>query len=329
MRRREFIVTFGASAVCPRAALSQPKVIRRIGSMASIAEEDPVAQARLSAFRKGLATLGWIEGRNIEIVYRYAAGSLQRMTTNAAELSALNPEVILVNGAPALAALVHQTRSIPIVFVAVSDPVGDGFVSTMARPGGNVTGFTDYESTTSGKWLQLLKDVAPDFVRVLIISTPGNPSTPRRLKAIEDAALQYGIQTNSLLVSDTGEIRNADNSTTYKETSASGLLVLPSPFTPNQRDQLIKFSNSSKMPAVFPFRYFVTGGGLMSYGVDVVDQYQQAAAYVDRILKGESPSNLPVQEPTKYELVINLKTAKALEVKIPAPLLARADEVIE
>jgi putative ABC transport system substrate-binding protein len=327
MRRRDFISLIGGAALASPLTVGAQTRIRRVGSMASIAENDPVAQARLGAFRLGLAKLGWVEGRNIQVEYRFAAGSHEKMLKNAAELTGLKPEVILVNGAPALAALVASTRSIPIVFVAVSDPVNDGFVKSMARPGGNVTGFTDYESATSGKWLQLLSDVSHDLSKVLVASTPGNPSTSGRLKAIEAAAAKFGVQTSGLVVTNTGGF-DVDASAMHQGTN-TGLIVLPSPFTPMQRAALIKFSADNRVPAVFPFRYFAADGGLMSYGVDVVDQYREAASYVDRILKGERPADLPVQQPTKYELVVNLITARTIGVEIPAQLQQIADEVIE
>jgi len=325
MRRREFITVLGAAAVWPLAAHSQSKGIRRIASMASIAENDPVAQARLGAFRQGLIQVGWIEGRNIQIEYRYAEGSREKMSSIADELAALKPEVILVNGAPALATLLRATHSIPIVFVAVSDPVNDGFIPSMAHPGGNVTGFTDYESATSGKWVQLLNDVSHGLSNVLVASTPENPSTSGRLKAIEAAAEKIGVKTSRLLVKSSGEFDEETNA----DWAGTGMIVLPSPFTPDQRTALIKFSIGHRIPAVFPFRYFAAGGGLMSYGVDVIDQYRRAAGYVDRILKGERPGDLPVQEPVKYELVVNSKTAKILGLEIPVALQQIADEVIE
>jgi putative tryptophan/tyrosine transport system substrate-binding protein len=322
VKRRDFITLLGGAIALPAGALAQSKGVRKIGSMASIAENDPVTKVRLDSFRRGLAQLGWIEGRNIQVEYRYAAGSNEKMAANAAELQALKPDVILVNGAPALAALLHVTTSIPIVFVAVSDPVRDGFVKSLAHPGGNVTGFTDYESATSGKWLQLLSDVTHGLSKVLVASTPDNPSTPARLKAIELAALKFGVQVNELSVKAEGQFATDID-------AGTGLIVLPSPFTPTQRDVLIKFSVERRVPAVFPFRYFATAGGLMSYGVDVVDQYREAARYVDRILKGERPGDLPVQQPTKYELVVNIKTARSLGLAIPAHIQQFADEVIE
>ena len=314
MRRREFISVMGGAAIWPLSGEAQAQGTRRIGSMSSIAEDDPVAQARLNAFREGFTKLGWVEGRNIEIEYRFAGGSPEEMLANAAELASLKPEVILVNGAPALAALTKATKSIPTVFVAVSDPVDDGFVQSMAHPGGNVTGFTDYESTTSAKWVQ---------IPIVVASTPSNPSTPRRVRAIEAAAARFSLHVSSLSVPNAGDVKLSNS-----ETNA-GLIALPSPYTPSQRSALIQFSSENNVPAVFPFRYFVTGGGLLSYGVDVIDLYREAASYVSRILKGERPADLPVQEPTKYELIINLKTAKALGIDVPAPLLVRADEVIE
>jgi putative tryptophan/tyrosine transport system substrate-binding protein len=325
VKRREFIAALGGAAAWPLVARAQSGTLHRIGSMASIAENDPVTKARLGAFRSGLAQLGWIEGRNIQIDYRYAAGSLDKMSINAAELEAIKPEVILVNGAPALAALVNVTHSIPIVFVAVSDPVNDGFVQSLAHPGSNVTGFTDFESATAGKWLQLLRDVTSNLSTVLVASTRDNPSTPGRLKAIETASAKLDVRVRQLTITDTG----AFDFKVDMLGPNTGLIVLPSPFTPTQRTALINFSTQNRLTAAFPFRYFATGGGLMSYGVDVVDQYREAAGYVDRILKGESPANLPVQQPTKYELVLNLKTARAIDVEIPLRLQQIADEVIE
>jgi putative ABC transport system substrate-binding protein len=332
MQRRSFIklvsATAAFSAGCTFAAFAQQAVqIRRIGVLVSIAKDDPVAKARIAAFRRGLEKLGWIEGRTVNIETRFANGAVDKMASHSAELVSLKSEVILVNGATALRELARVSQETPIVFVAVSDPVADGFVKSMAKPGGHITGFTDYEASTNGKWLQLLREVSPKLSKVLVAATPGNPSLPGRMRAIEVAANSFGIQVGSVEVNAAANFDQALSAP--PQSGETGLIILPSPFTLIQRERLIELAMKMRAPAIYPFRYFVSGGGLMSYGVDVVDQYRQAASYVDRVLKGTPPAQLPIQEPTKYEFVINLNTAKALGLRISPTLIANADEVIE
>jgi putative ABC transport system substrate-binding protein len=327
MRRREFIALIGGSAIAPlMARAQQPERMRRIGVIMGFAEDDPESQARLMAFAQGLQELGWTVGRNVRIDTRWGAGDAERYRRYAAELVALAPDVILANGSPALAPLQQVTRSVPIVFVNVADPVGGGFVASLARPGGNATGFTLFEYSTAGKWLELLKEIAPRVTRAAVIRDPTLPAIIGQFAAIQGAAGSFGVELSPIDMRDPGEIERAV--TAFARASNGGLIVT-SAGSAVRRRLIITLAARYRLPAVYPFRYHVTSGGLISYGPDIVDQYRRAANYVDRILKGEKPSELPVQAPTKYELVINLKTAKALGLDVPPSLLARADEVIE
>jgi putative ABC transport system substrate-binding protein len=328
MKRREFITLLGGAATWPLAARAQqPERMRRIGVLTSLAADDPESQARHAAFLQGLQEWGWTVGRNVQIDYRFAAGDADRIRKYAAELIALAPNVILATGSPVTAALQQATRTVPIVFAQVPDPVANGFVTSLAQPGGNATGFTIYEYGTSGKWLELLKEIAPGVTRAAVLRDPAIASGIGSLAAIQGVAPTSGVELHPVGVRDADEIERAI--TAFARSSNGGLIVLASPLSIVHRDLIIALAARHRLPAVYPLRFFVTSGGLISYGPDTIDPYRRAAGYVDRILRGERPADLPVQAPTKYELVINLKTAKALDLQVPATLLARADEAIE
>jgi putative ABC transport system substrate-binding protein len=329
MRRREFIKSIGGAAIAwPLSARAQQgERMRRIGVLMNLASDDAEGQARLAAFQRELRQLGWSVGGNVRIDYRWGAGDADHIRTFAAELVALAPDVILSTGSPSVAALQQATRTMPIVFVTVVDPVGSGFVDSLARPGGNITGFTLFEYSISGKWLELLKQIAPDVTRAAIIRDPALTSGGGQLGAIQAVAPLVGVEVTPINVRDAGEIERAI--TAFAHSSNGGLIVTGATLASVHRDLIIALAARHKLPAVYFGRYFVLGGGLISYGPDQIDQYQRAAGYVDRVLKGAKPADLPVQAPTKYELVINRKTAKALGLEVPPMLLARADEVIE
>jgi putative ABC transport system substrate-binding protein len=329
MRRREFITLLGgAAAVWPLAARAQQgERMRRIGVLMNIAADDPEASARVAAFAQGLADLGWIIGRNLRIDYRWGAADAERIRKDAAELVSLTPDVILSSGTPSVAALQQATRSVPIVFAQVVDPVGGGFVESLARPGGNMTGFSVYEYSLSGKWLELLKEIAPRVTRAAILRDLALASGSGQLGAIQSVAPSLGVELSPLGVGDTGAIERA--LTAFGRSSNGGLIVTASSLAIVHRELIITLAARHRLPAVYFQRSFVASGGLISYGPDSVDPFRRAAGYVDRILKGEKPADLPVQTPTKYELVINLKTAKTLGLDMPSSVLARADEVIE
>ena len=327
--RREFITLLGCAAVAgPLAARAQqPEQMRRIGVLTNLVADDPEAQARVGAFLQGLQELGWAVGRNMRIEYRWGAGDADRTRGYAAELVALAPDVILTSGASALAPLLQATRSVPVVFAQVPDPVGAGFVNSLARPGGNTTGFITYEYGLSGKWLELLTQIAPSVTRAAVIRDPAVSAGTGQWGAIQAVAPSVRVLVSPVNVRDAGEIER--DVAAFAHGSNSGLIVTASALAIRHRNLIVTLAARHRLPAVYYQRGFVTGGGLISYGPDFIDQYRRAAGYVDRILKGEKPSELPVQAPTKYELVINLKTAKALGLEVPPSLLARADEVIE
>jgi ABC-type uncharacterized transport system substrate-binding protein len=329
MRRREFTTLLGSAAVWPLAARAQqPERIRRIGILTSGATaDDPDGQTRSAAFLQGLEQLGWIDGRNIRIDYRWGAGDADGLRKYAAELVTLAPDVIVASGTATVAPLLQATRTAPIVFVQVTDPVGAGFVDSLARPGGNATGFTLFEYGISGKWLELLKEIAPAVTRAAVIRDPAQTAGTGQFGAIQSVAPSVGVEVSPINMSGAGEIERAI--VAFARFSNGGLIVTASALSVVHRDLIITLAARHKLPAVYYRRLFVTDGGLISYGPDIVDQYRRAAGYVDRILKGEKPADLPVQAPTKYELVINVKTAKALGLQVPPTLLARADEVIE
>jgi putative tryptophan/tyrosine transport system substrate-binding protein len=328
MRRREFIAALGSAAAWPIVARAQQgERVRRIGALISFAGDDPEAQARLAAFVQGMQHLGWIDGRNVRIDTRWAAGKAEDIRKYAAELVALAPEVILATGSSTLGPLLQATRTVPIVFTQTADPVGAGFVDTLSRPGGNATGFIAFEYGISAKWLELLKQIGPGVTRVGVIRDAAIAAGPAQFGVIQAAAPSLRVEVNPFNMRDAGEIENAI--TAFARSPNGGLIVTASPLAEVHRDLIIALAARRKLPAVYYERFFVTGGGLISYGPNFLDQYRRAAGYIDRILKGEKPADLPVQAPTKYELAINLKTAKALGLTIPDSILARADRVIE
>jgi putative ABC transport system substrate-binding protein len=328
MRRREFIALVGGAAAWPTAVIAQqPERMRRIGVLMTLAADDTEAKRRVAAFVQGLQEFGWIPGRNVLIETRWDAGDPERSRTYAAEVVALAQDVILAPESVTVAPLLQVTRSVPIVFVHVPDPVGAGFVDSLARPGGNATGFTQFEFTLSGKWLELLKEIAPNVTRVAVLRDPTLTTSIAQFAAIQVVAPSLRVELTPLNVRDANEIERAV--TEFARFPNSGLVVSSSPFVATHRALIIKLAAAHKLPAIFVERHFVTSGGLISYGPDFVDQFRRAAGYVDRILKGAKPADLPVQAPTKYDLVINNKTANALGITVPPSLLARADEVIE
>jgi putative ABC transport system substrate-binding protein len=339
MKRREFITLVGgAAAAWPLAARAQQaERMRRIGVLigAAVDADDPDVQANIAAFLQRLQQLGWTDGGNVRIDYRWGAGNADNIRKYAAELVALAPDVILVNGTAVMAPLLQATRTLPIVFTAVADPVGAGFVDSLARPGGNTTGFMQFEYNLSGKWLELLKQIVPGLTRAAILRDAAISSGTGQFGAIQSVAPSLGVELSPINMRDAGELERAvvafarSGLANGASTSNGGLIVTGSALSLLHRELIIALAARHKLPAVYYRRYFVTSGGLISYGYDLADQFRRAAGYVDRILKGEKPADLPVQAPTKYELVINLKTAKALEIEIPPSLLARADEVIE
>jgi putative tryptophan/tyrosine transport system substrate-binding protein len=329
MRRRELITLLGGGmAAWPLAARAQqPDRMRRIGVLLSFAADDSEALARVGAFLQGLQQLGWTDGRNVRIDYRMTAGEADRSRTYASELVALGPDVILASGSSTVGPLLQSTRTVPIVFVDIVDPVGGGFVASLARPGRNATGFTNYEYGMSAKWLELLKQIAPRVTRVAVMRDPSLTSGTAMLAAIQAVAPSFGVELSPVDVRDVSEIERAV--TAFARGSNDGLIVVGNPTANAHRELIITLAAKHRLPAIYPYRYYIASGGLISYGPDSIDQYRHAAGYVDRILKGEKPADLPVQAPTKYELVINLKTAKALGLDVPPTLLAQADEVVE
>jgi putative ABC transport system substrate-binding protein len=328
MKRREVIALLGAAATWPVAARAQQaERIRRIGVLMPLAADNPEGQARVAAFRQGLEVLGWTDGHNLRIEYRWATGNVDNVRQHSAELAALGLEVVLAPGSTTVGSLVQASRNLPIVFVNVVDPVGAGFVESLARPGGNVTGFTQFEYSTSGKWLELLKQIAPRVERAAVLRDSAAPSGMGQFAAIQAVTATVGVEVTPVAVRDPAEIERGVAVIARK--ANSGLIVTGSPFAVRHRDLIVALAARYKLPAVYYERLFVAAGGLVSYGPDLHDQYRHAAGYVDRILKGEQPANLPVQAAIKLVLIINLKTAKALDLTVPPTLLATADEVIE
>jgi putative ABC transport system substrate-binding protein len=328
MQRREVITLLGGAAAWPLAARAQQaERMRRIAVLMNFAADDPEAQSRNAAFLQGLSELGWTVGRNLRIDYRWGAGDPDRYRQYAAELLALAPDVILANSSAALASLLQATRTVPIVFTTVADPVGAGYVDSLARPGGNATGFLLWEYSIAAKWLELLKEIAPHVTRAMVFRQSAIAAGPGQFGVIQAAAPSLRVDLRVADVHDAREIERAV--TTFAQGSNGGLIVTGSPGALSHRTLIVALAARHRLPAVYSARVFPVDGGLISYGPDSVDQLRRAAAYVDRILKGEKPADLPVQAPTKYELVINLKTAKALGLEIAPTLLARADEVIE
>jgi putative ABC transport system substrate-binding protein len=328
VRRRDFITLLGGAVTAwPLAARAQQERMRRIGVLSTLAADDVWEQARQGAFLQGLQQAGWAIGRNVQVETRWAAGDADRLRTYAAELVALGPDVIMTSGNAGAAPLLHATRTVPIVFVIVPDPVGAGLVESLARPGGNATGFTSFEYGLSAKWLELLKEVAPRVTRAGVIRDPALASGPAIFAAIQSMAPSLGMEVSPVNVRNVSEIERAIAD--FARTANSGLVVIGSALVAAHRRLIIGLAARHKLPAVYAERAYVKDGGLISYGPDFVDQYRRAAGYVDRILKGEKPADMPVQAPTKYDLTINLKTARALGLDVPPMLLARADEVIE
>jgi putative ABC transport system substrate-binding protein len=331
MKRREFITLLGAAGAVgwPLAARAQqPDGVRRIGVLMASAADDSESQARIAAFLQGLQQLGWADGRNVRIDTRWATTDADDIRRHAAELAALAPDVLVAaTGTVTAAPLLQATRTVPIVFVQVIDPVGAGFVVSLARPGGNATGFTIYEYGMSGKWLELLKEIAPRMARAAVLRDPAIASGIGQFAAAQAVAPSLGVELSPVDVRDAGEIDRAV--TAFARSPNGGLIVTASALATRHRDLIIALAARHGLPAVYSYRYMVAAGGLVSYGPDSLDQYRRAAGYVDRILKGEKPADLPVQAPTKYALVLNLKTAKVLGLDIPTTVLSRADEVIE
>ena len=328
MRRRDFITLVGGAAAWPLAARAQPaERVRRIGVLTPFAADDTESMARIAAFLQGLGDLGWAVGRNVRIDYRWSAGDPDRIRKDAMELVALAPDVILATGTPVTSALQQAGLSVPIVFAQVPDPVANGFVASLARPGGNTTGFTTYDYAASAKWVEILKEIAPGVRRAAVLRDPTIASGIGQLGAVLAVAPSLGMELSPIGVRDAGEIDRAI--TAFAREPNGGLIVLASPLSIVQRELIITLAARHRLPAVYGLRFFAIDGGLISYGPDSVEPYRRAAGYVDRILKGEKPADLPVQAPTKYELVVNLKTARALGLEIPSSVLARADEVIE
>src|SRR5262245_57013313 len=327
LKRREFITLLGGAAAWPLAAGAQQDQTRRIGVLNDYAESDPVGLAQLVAFRDELGKLGWTDGRNLRIEHRAAAVDSDAIRTYAAEMVANKPDVVLAAGATITAALQRASRSVPIVFVNATDPVGGGLVASLARPGGNTTGFTQFEFGLSAKWLELLKEIAPATTRAVVIRDPTARTGGGQLGAIQAVAPSLGVELTPIDPHEPDEMERA--LVAFASDRRSGLVVTTSRLARAHRDIIVALAGRHRLPALYPFRVYVADGGLVSYGPDSTDPYPRAAGYIDRILKGEKAADLPVQAPTKYQLVINLKTAKTLGLEIPPTVLARADEVIE
>ena len=327
MKRREFVTLLGGAAAWPLAARAQQgERMRRIGVLLNLAADDPMGQARVAAFVQGLKAAGWSYGRNLRIDTRWAASDPDNFRKYAAELIALGPDVVLASTTPAVLQLQQASRTVPIVFVSVIDPVGSGLITSMARPGGNITGFVAFEYALAVKWLELLKEIAPDVKRAAVLRDPSVAAGIGQFAAIQ-AVGSVGMELSAIDLRDAGEIERAIAD--FARRPNGGLIVTASQFGTNNPGPLVALAARHKLPSVYSFGYFASAGGLICYGPDQLDEYSRAAAYVDRILKGEKPADLPVQAPTKYQLAINLKTAKALGLTVPPALLARADDVIE
>src|SRR6516162_3683047 len=328
VRRREFIGLLGGGAMAWPLAARGGDRMRRLGILMAGAESDPKYQADVAVFREGLQKLGWVDGQNIRTQVRWAGFDAETMRRYAKELIALQPDLILSNDTPTTATLLQQTRTVPIVFATVADPVGSGFVASFARPGGNATGFAVYEASLGGKWLELLKETVPSVSRAVVIFNPATaPFADNQLKSINNAATTFGVEVSVAYVHDVSELETVV--ATQAREPNSGLIVLNEDFMIAHRVEIISLAARYRLPAVYPFRFFAELGGLVSYGVDLNDNFRRAVPYADRVLRGAKPSELPVQAPVKFELVINLKTAKAIGIDVPLQLKQRADEVIE
>ena len=328
IRRRKFLATLGgAAAAWPLAARAQPERMRRIGVLTNLADNDPEGQARHAAFLQGLQESGWVAGRNLRIEQRWTAGDADRGRKYAAELVALEPDVILTTGSAGLVPLLQVTRTIPIVFTIVPDPVGAGFVDSLARPGGNATGFSQFEYGLSGKWLELLKEVAPHVTRAAVLREPGLTAAIAQFAALQAVAPSLRVELVPLNLRDAGGIERSVAA--FVRSSSDGLIVTSGPLAAVHRDLIVNAAARHKLPAVYVSRFMAAGGGLISYGPDFVDQYRLAAGYADRILRGEKPGDLPVEQPVVFDLVVNMKTARALGLEVPPGILIRASELIE
>jgi ABC-type uncharacterized transport system substrate-binding protein len=326
--RRAFITLLGGAAAWPLAARGQQgEGVRRIGILMSGGKSDPQQRAQHAAFVHALNELGWTAGRNVSIDTLWGSGDAGHLLTDAKTLVALAPDLLLASGGVTMQALLQATRSVPVIFLLVLDPVGAGYVQSLAHPGGNVTGFTNFEYGMSGKWLELVKQIMPDLMRASVLRDPGATSGTAQFAAIQAVAPFLKVDLTPLGLGDVGEIER--DIAKFASGTNGGLIVLPGALAVVHRELIITLAARHRLPAIYPYRYFITSGGLMSYGPNPTDPFRQAAGYADRILKGEKPADLPVQSPTKYELVINLKTARALGLEVPPTLLARADEVIE
>jgi putative ABC transport system substrate-binding protein len=328
MRRRDFNAVLGSVALVWRSAFAQGGRLRRIGVLMAVAENDQDVRLGLNTFLQSFREYGWSEGQNFQIDYRWGGAVAQRIETFAKELVALSPDIILAHSTPPVVALLRETRSIPIVFLTVTDPVGQGLVESLAHPGGNVTGFSVFEISLGAKWLQVLKEIAPHITRATIIFNPATaPYYNLYLNAIRERAASFSIESVPIQVHNEIEVERAISN--IDREGGGGLFVLPDSFNVVHRALIIKLAAQYRLPAIYYFRYFAVDGGLISYGPDEMDLFRRAAGYVDRILRGAKPADLPVQQPSKFEMVVNLKTAKVLGIEIPPLLLARADEVIE
>jgi putative tryptophan/tyrosine transport system substrate-binding protein len=329
MQRRDFITLLGGAAVAwpLRARAQQPDRMRHIGLLTGGTADQPENKARMAAFLLGLQELGWTDGRNLQIVYRWMGGNAADTRKSASELAALAPDVILATGGAGAGPMVQATRTVPIVFVIVPDPVGSGFVKSLSRPGGNATGFMMFEYSLCGKWLELLKQIAPRVTRAAVLRDPAIEAGIGQFAVIQSVAPSVGVEVSPINLTNAAEIES--EVTAFAGSANGGLISTASALSLIHRDLIITLAARYKLPAVYQERAYVAAGGLASYGPNFIDQYRRAASYVDRILKGEKPADLPVQAPTKYELAINLKTAKTLGLTVPLSLLARADEVIE
>jgi putative ABC transport system substrate-binding protein len=328
MRRREFIALLGGAAAWPHAARAQrPERMRRIGVLSAPGPDDAEMQSRTAAFLHGLEELGWTIGLNLQIDYRWSYGDADRLRANAAELVALGPDAVLATSGVSILPLVQASRSVPIVFAQTIDPVGLGVVESLSRPGGNITGFTQFEYGIVAKWLELLKQIAPSATRAAVLRDPFDPAGIGQWAAMQSVAPVFGVELSVINIRGPDTIESGIKKIALSPNSS--LLVTASAPGNVHRNLILELAARNRLPAVYPYRYFVAAGGLICYGPDTIDQYRRAAGYVDRILKGEKPADLPVQAPTKYELVINLKTAKAMGLNVPETLLARSDEVIE
>ena len=328
MHRRKFLTLLGGMAAArPRMTRAQSSArVRRIAILLYLNANDPEAKRYVAAFTQGLQDLGWVVGGNVQLDVRFTGGDASLVRKHAAELAGLTPDVVLTAGGSHVGPLQQVAQSVPIVFVQVTDPVGGGFVNSLARPGGNTTGFTVFEFDVGAKWLELLKQIAPRVRRVAVLRDPANPAGTGLFGAILAVAPTFGVEVSPIGIRDAGEIERGVNS--FASTTNGGLIVTPSGLAINNREMIVGSASRLRLPGVYPFRDFAVSGGLLSYGPVVVDQYKRAAGYVDRILKGEKPADLPVQRSTTFELVINLKTAKAIDIDVPQSLMLRADEVL-